>query len=423
MDLYSNVNEFMYSRTLSKTIYAISDSFPVLMVTGPRQVGKTTLLEICAKVGTPAQQRAYVTLDDMDARALARSDPALFLQTWQPPLIIDEIQYAPQLFSAIKIMVDRDKRNGLFWLTGSQKFQLMRGITESLAGRVAIIDLLGLSQAELDGRAALSQPFVPTAQWITAARAASANTPKPLMAVFQQIWLGSFPRLVAQGVKTRDLFYRSYVQTYIQRDVQDVLKVSDQLAFNRFLAAVAARTGQLLNYANLARDVDIDNKTAKSWLSVLETSGLVFLLQPYHTNLTKRMVKTPKLYFLDTGLAAYLTKWPDAASLEVGSMSGAMLETWVVSEIVKSYWHNGLEANLYFYRDTDQQEVDLLIESGDTLYPVEIKKTASPSQNARRQFGVLDKLGRTIGTGAVLCMVERDIPLSQSVTAVPVGYL
>ncbi len=413
----------MYSRTLSKTIYAISDSFPVLMVTGPRQVGKTTLLEICAKVGTPAQQRAYVTLDDMDARALARSDPALFLQTWQPPLIIDEIQYAPQLFSAIKIMVDRDKRNGLFWLTGSQKFQLMRGITESLAGRVAIIDLLGLSQAELDGRAALSQPFVPTAQWITAARAASANTPKPLMAVFQQIWLGSFPRLVAQGVKTRDLFYRSYVQTYIQRDVQDVLKVSDQLAFNHFLAAVAARTGQLLNYANLARDVDIDNKTAKSWLSVLETSGLVFLLQPYHTNLTKRMVKTPKLYFLDTGLAAYLTKWPDAASLEVGSMSGAMLETWVVSEIVKSYWHNGLEANLYFYRDTDQQEVDLLIESGDTLYPVEIKKTASPSQNARRQFGVLDKLGRTIGTGAVLCMVERDIPLSQSVTAVPVGYL
>jgi hypothetical protein len=179
----------------------------------------------------------------------------------------------------------------------------------------------------------------------------------------------------------------------------------------------------LLNYANLARDVDIDNKTAKAWLWVLETSGLVFLLQPYHTNLTKRIVKTPKLYFLDTGLAAYLTKWPDAASLEAGSMSGAMLETWVVSEIVKSYWHNGREANLYFYRDTDQQEVDLLIESGDTLYPVEIKKTASPSQNARRQFGVLDKLGRTIGPGAVLCLVERDIPLSQIVTAVPVGYL
>jgi len=413
----------MYPRTLSKTIHAISDSFPVLLVTGPRQVGKTTLLEICAKEGLPTQQRTYVTLDDMDARALARRDPALFLQTWQPPLVIDEIQYAPELFSAIKIMVDRDKRNGLFWLTGSQKFELMRGMTESLAGRVAIVDLLGLSQAERDGRAAVSQPFLPTAPWITAARAASAHAPKPLMAVFQQIWLGSFPRLIEQGAKTRDLFYRSYIQTYIQRDVQDVLKVSDQLAFNRFLAAVAARTGQLLNYANLARDVDIDNKTAKAWLSVLETSGLVFLLQPYHTNLTKRMVKTPKLYFLDTGLAAYLTKWPDAASLEVGSMSGAMLETWVVSEIIKSYWHNGLEATLYFYRDTDQQEVDLLIASGDTLYPVEIKKTASPSQNARRQFAVLDKLGKTIGPGAVLCLVERDIPLSPSVTAVPVGYL
>jgi predicted AAA+ superfamily ATPase len=206
-------------------------------------------------------------------------------------------------------------------------------------------------------------------------------------------------------------------------DVQDVLKVSDQRAFHRFLAAVAARTGQLLNYANLARDVAVDNKTAKAWLSVLETTGLVFLLQPYHSKLTKRMVKTPKLYFLDTGLAAYLTKWPDAASLEVGSMSGAMLESWVVSEIVKSYWHKGLEANLFFYRDTDQQEVDLLIESGDPLYPVEIKKTASPSQSARRQFAVLDKLGKTVATGAVLCMVERDIPLSESVTAVPVGYL
>ena len=412
----------MYLRTLVKTIHAVSDSFPVLMVTGPRQVGKTTLLEICAKEDASVH-RGYVTLDDMDARTLAQRDPALFLQTWQPPLIIDEIQYAPALFSAIKIIVDRDKRNGLFWLTGSQKFELMRGITESLAGRVAIIDMLGLSQAELDERGASSPPFVPTAQWLAAARTASTNQSKPLLAVFRQIWLGSYPRLNEQGPKARDLFYRSYIQTYIQRDVQDVLKVSDQTAFNRFLAAVAARTGQLLNYANLARDVDVDNKTAKAWLSVLESSGLVLLLQPYHSNLTKRLVKAPKLYFLDTGLAAYLTKWPDAASLEAGSMSGAMLETWVVGEIVKSYWHNGLQGSFFFYRDTDQQEVDLLIESGDTLYPVEIKKTASPSQNARNQFAVLDKLGKTLGQGAVLCLVERDIPLSQSVTAIPVGYL
>lgn len=410
----------MYQRTLQQTIHTISENFPVLMLTGPRQVGKTTLLEMCSE-----GERTYVTLDDLDARSLAQRDPALFLQTWAPPLTIDEIQYAPQLFSAIKIIVDRDKRNGLFWLTGSQKFHLMRGITESLAGRVAIVDLLGLSQAELDGRAAASRPFMPTTEWIAHARqmVQEPARPKRLKEIYQQIWLGSYPRLIEQGAKARDLFYRSYIQTYIQRDVQDVLKVSDQMAFNRFLGAVAARTGQLLNYASLARDVEVDNKTAKSWLSILETSGLVYLLQPYHRNLTKRLVKTPKLYFLDTGLAAYLTKWPDASSLEAGSMSGALLETWLFSEILKSYWHNGQEANLFFYRDTDQREVDLLIEAGDTLYPVEFKKTASPSQNAARQFTVLEKLGKAVGPGAVICFVERDIPLSQRVTAIPARYL
>ena len=388
------------------------------MLTGPRQVGKTTLLEMCA-----AGKRAYVTLDDLDARRLAQSDPALFLQTWQSPLIIDEVQYAPQLFSAIKMRVDREKRNGLFWLTGSQKFHLMRGITESLAGRVAIVDLLGLSNAEFEGRADSSRPFVPTPEWIARARLAATPATDGLMEIYTRIWLGAFPRLNEQGPAARNLFYRSYIQTYIQRDVQDMLRVTDQTTFNRFLGAVAARTGQLLNYASLARDVEIDNKTVKSWMSILEASGLVYLLQPYHRNLTKRLVKTPKLYFLDTGLAAYLTKWPDAASLQAGSMSGALLETWLFAEILKSYWHNGLEANVFFYRDIDQREVDLVIEIGDTLYPVEFKKTASPSAGAARQFAVLEKLGKTVGPGAVLCFVERDIPLSSQVTAVPVGYL
>jgi predicted AAA+ superfamily ATPase len=408
----------MYKRTLSSTIHTISESFPVLMLTGPRQVGKTTLLEMCA-----AGKRAYVTLDDLDARRLAQRDPALFLQTWQSPLIIDEVQYAPQLFSAIKMRVDREKRNGLFWLTGSQKFHLMRGITESLAGRVAIVDLLGLSRAESEGRADSSRPFVPTPEWIARARLAATPATDGLMEIYSRIWLGAFPRLNEQGPAARNLFYRSYIQTYIQRDVQDMLKVTDQTTFNRFLGAVAARTGQLLNYASLAREVEIDNKTVKSWMSILEASGLVYLLQPYHRNLTKRLVKTPKLYFLDTGLAAYLTKWPDAASLQAGSMSGAMLETWLFAEILKSYWHNGLEANVFFYRDVDQREVDLVIEVGDTLYPVEFKKTASPSAGAARQFAVLEKLGKTVGPGAVLCFVERDIPLSSQVTAVPVGYL
>lgn len=408
----------MYSRTLSQTILTVSRNFPVLMVTGPRQVGKTTLLEMCAEPG-----RAYVTLDDADLRTLAQNDPALFLQTFKAPLIIDEIQYAPALFSAIKIIVDREKRNGLFWLTGSQKFDLMRGVTESLAGRVAIVDLLGLSQAELAGRATYSPPFLPTAEWISGARKSATRKIDDAEDIFRHIWLGAFPRLNEQGPEARNLFYRSYVQTYLQRDVQDILKVSDQMAFNRFLGAAAARTGQLLNYASLARDLEIDNKTAKSWLSILQTSGLVYLLPPYHSNLSKRLVKTPKLYFLDTGLAAYLTRWPDPATLSAGSMAGAFLETWFVSEIIKSYWHNGREAPFFFYRDTDQREVDLLIEVGDTLYPVEFKKTATPSRHVPRQFAALGRLGRKIGEGAVLCLTTKDVPLVEGITAIPAAYL
>lgn len=386
------------------------------MVTGPRQVGKTTLLEMCSQ-----GERAYVTLDDLEMRRLAQQDPALFLQTWPAPVTIDEVQYAPQLFSAIKLAVDRDGRNGLFWLTGSQKFQLMQGLTESLAGRVAIVDLLGFSQAEQQGRALDSEPFVPTPAWIGKAR--SAAKPMPLKALYEQIWLGSYPRLVAQGPQSRDVFYRSYVQTYVQRDVQDLLKVSDPLNFHRFLSVVAARTGQLLNYASMANEVDIDNKTVKAWLSVLQASGLVYLLQPYHRNLTKRMIKSPKVYFLDTGLAAYLTKWGSPEALEAGSMSGAILETWAVSEILKSYWHNGKEAPLYYYRDTEQREIDLIIEADDMIYPVEIKKTAAPSAQSIKQFSAAMNIGKTIGSGAVLCLTPRDLPLSGSVMAIPMAYL
>jgi len=408
----------MFTRTLSTTVHQASHTFPVLLITGPRQVGKTTLLTMCAD-----ESRGYVSLDDLESRSLAQRDPALFLQRWPPPLLIDEVQYAPELFSAIKLIVDREKRNGLFWLTGSQKFHLMRGITESLAGRVAILDMLGLSQAEREERAMSSAPFLPSAEWIANARSTDKQKHSSVTETFKRIWLGSYPRLNELGPDSRDLFCRSYIQTCIQRDVQDLIRISDQTAFNRFLLAVAARTGQLLNYAKLAQDTGIDNKTAKAWLSVLEASGLVFLLQPYHTNRTKRLVKTPKLYFLDTGLAAYLTKWPNPASLEAGLMSGAMLETWVFSEILKSYWHNGKHANIYFYRDTDQQEIDLLLEFGNTLYPVEIKKTASPSTRSHFRFTVLDKLDHDIGPGAILCFVDRDIPLSEWVTAIPVTYL
>lgn len=422
----------MLPRTLAPALLRVSSQFPVLMLTGPRQVGKTTLLEMCARFETARSEepgsalvvrhaRTYVTLDDLDARALARRDPALFLQTWPAPAIIDEVQYAPELLSAVKIAVDRERQNGMFWLTGSQKFSLMRGIGESLAGRVAVMDLLGLSQAELDGRPEGCTPFVPTSDWIESARANARS--KSLQQVFEQIWLGSYPRLNLLGPSGRDVFYRSYIQTYLQRDIQDVLRITDQMAFHRFLVAAAARTGQLCNIAGLARDAEVDNKTAKSWLSVLETFGVVYLLQPYFHNRTQRIVKAPKLYFLDTGLASYLTKWPTAAALEAGHMSGSMLETWAIGEVLRSYWHNGLEAPLHYYRDTHQQEVDLVIESADTLFPVEIKKTASPALQATRSFAAIAKLGVHVGPGAVLCFVERDVPLSRDVAAIPLRYL
>jgi predicted AAA+ superfamily ATPase len=363
-----------------------------------------------------------VTLDDLDERALAHRDPALFLQRHPPPIIIDEVQYAPQLFSAIKIAVDRAGRPGLFWLTGSQKFHLMQGITESLAGRVAILDLLGLSQAELAGQAEGAQPFVPTPRWVVAARARAAPPPT-LLDLYYAIWRGGLPQIALDPNTPRDIFYNSYLQTYIQRDVRSLARVGDETAFQRFVRATAARTGQLLNLADLARDVDVDQKTAKSWLSILETSGLVYLLAPWHSNLTKRLVKTPKLYFLDTGLCAYLTQWTSHQALEAGAMSGAILETYVLAEILKGYWHHGRTASLWFYRDRDMKEIDLLIEQDNTLYPVEIKKTATPTRTASANFSVLARLGRNLGAGAVLCLKETDVPLAGEVTAIPVSYL
>jgi predicted AAA+ superfamily ATPase len=376
-----------------------------------------TLLENCAE-----ENRSYVTLDDLEQRDLAQNDPALFFQLHNPPVTIDEIQYAPQLLNEIKILVDKNKQPGMFWLTGSQKFHLMKGVTETLAGRVAIIDLLGLSQAEIENRADRSLPFLPTQEWIKQAEN-NAASPKRLMDVYTNIWQGSYPKVIADKNMPHDIFYNSYIQTYIQRDVRDLTRVGNEQTFHHFLRAAAARSGQLLNYANLARDVDIDQKTVKSWLSILETSGIIYLLQPYHSNLTKRLIKTPKLYFLDTGLCAYLTQWSTAKALEAGAMSGAILETYILAEIIKSYWHNGLTPYLYFYRDKDQKEVDLIIEQNGALYPVEFKKTAAPGRNASKHFPVLEKLDNPIGHGAVICLRETGIPLSQQVDAIPISYL
>ena len=415
MELYSILDDIVMfvERTLAHVIENVAGTFPVVLVTGPRQVGKTTLLEHCALPGMH-----YVSLDDPSARQLAHEDPALFLQRFAPPVLIDEIQYAPGLFQAIKILVDRERIPGQVWLTGSQPFHLMQGISETLAGRVGILNLLGLSAAELDGRAADSQPFLPTPEHLQ--RLEKRSTPRSVMDIFHRIWTGSFPVVALNLEVNRDVFYSSYLQTYLQRDVRDLARVGDETAFVRFIRGAAARTGQLLNIAELARDADVDPKTAKSWLSILETSGLVRLLEPFHTNRTKRLIKAPKLYFLDTGLCCHLTRWTSPEALEAGAMAGAMLESYLFSEIVKSYLHNGQSGVFYFYRDRDQKEVDLLIEQDGVLYPLEFKKSARPGQSAVKHFGVLNKLDLPIGPGGVLCMSEKIVPITRQASAIPV---
>ena len=406
----------MLSRTLKTSLMQASRTFPIVLLTGPRQVGKTTLLNSIAEAG-----RTYITLDDMDARTLAESDPALFLQRYRPPIIIDEVQYAPNLFSQIKIAVDKSKKNGQFWLTGSQKFHLMQSVTESLAGRVAILELNGFSQAEINDQAELSLPFLPTEDWLGQVRLRAKKM--GLEALYKKIWRGSYPRVIAEPDISTDLFYSSYIQTYIQRDIKEIIKISSEKTFYNFIRVIAARTSQLLNYADIARDVGIDQKTAKAWLSALEASGLVYLLPPYHNNLTSRLIKTPKLYFLDTGLCAYLTKWSTPQALEAGAFSGAILETWVIAELLKSYWYNGKTPFFYFYRDKDQKEIDLIIEQDNTLYPIEIKKSATPSFNAANNFLLLAKLSQRVGHGAILCLRPKDIPLSAEIDAIPIAYL
>jgi len=403
-------------RTLEAFFKKVDSQFPVLLLTGPRQVGKTTVLQHVS-----GEDRAYVTLDDPMVRDLAREDPGLFLQRFQTPVLIDEIQYAPELLPFIKIEVDRKRKPGMFWLTGSQQFHMMKGVSESLAGRVGVVNLLGLSRGELIGRSDRAEPFLPTDD-IIKNRLEDWDT-LSLKALYQCIWRGSFPAIAIDEAVDRDLFYGSYVQTYLQRDIRDLARVGDEMAFLRFLRAVAARTGQLLNLSDLARDADVAPNTAKSWLSILQASGIVFLLEPYYSNITKRLIKAPKLYFLDTGLCAYLTEWSSPETLEAGAMSGAVLETWIMAEILKSYWHNGRRAQFYYYRDKDKKEIDLLIVKDGTIYPLEFKKTAAPKKDAVRHFKVLDKLDMPVGPGGVICLAEIFLPLTDRVSCIPVAAL
>ncbi len=409
-------------RAVEDTVKKIALSFPVMLVTGPRQVGKSTLLAQLAE-----RERKIVTLDDPDVRYLAKTDPALFMQRYTPPVLIDEIQYATELLPYVKMAVDSSKRNGEYWITGSQSFVMMRDVSETLAGRVGIINLLGLSTSEIFGipsRVFRTDPDE-LINRIHEAKKLGINE------LFARIFKGSMPRLYAGNSIDLETFYRSYTDTYLKRDIKDLTQVADEMAFYNFMTVVAARTARPVVYDELAKESGISAPTAKKWLSILMTSRIIALVQPFHSNVLKRVTKMPLLHFLDTGLCAYLLKWGNPEALERGAMSGAFFESYVFSEIYKSYLNAGKEPPVYYYRDKDKNEIDLLLYENGTLYPIEIKKAASPGRDAIKNFRLLkpatepgkygeaDGMKTMIGHGAVICMANELLPIDKNNWTVP----
>ncbi len=399
-------------RELERKVIKSNGFFKAVLVTGARQVGKTTMLKHLAE-GT---ERKYVSMDNAMARELAQSDPVLFFQTYKPPILIDEVQKAPELFEQIKIICDETDEPGLIWLTGSQQYQMMEKVRETLAGRIAIFELFSLSQREkaqivYDEELDFSLEKLQARQ-----RRVGKND---VIKVFRHIWEGGMPQLQGADDEMRQDYFNSYIDTYLMRDVAEAGGITDTVRFRKFLAGCAALVSEQVNYSTLAESADISNPTAKEWLRVLQGLHIVYLLEPYSNNALKRLTKTPKLYFCDTGLCAYLSMWLTPDVLMNGAASGHYYENYVVMELVRNYKYARSKANLTYYRDSNSKEIDVFVEENNIIHPLEIKKSASPDRREVKKYGILDKAELTRGTGGLVCMCEEPVPIDEKNCFIP----
>ena len=400
-------------RHIESVINECLQQFSVLLVTGPRRVGKKTLLQhVCNDFG-------YVTFDDPLVLREAIEDTNLFLKNNEPPLLIDEVQYAPAIFRYLKIYVDKTKTKGSFALTGSQAFELMKNVSETLAGRMAIVELKGLSLREIHN-VGFYRPFVPNEEYIEEREKCLVDYNN----LWQTIHRGSMPELQDKTISW-DRYYSSYIKTYIEKDVRQIINIADELKFVRFLTSLAVRCGELLNVNAIANEVEASADTIKRWLSILQTSGIIYLLEPYFNNVLKRAVKAPKLYFYDSGLVCYLARWTSPDTARIGAQAGNIFENFIVSEILKSHINAGKTiSSIYYYRDRDQREIDVVIEEDGKLYPIEIKMTANPTKAMGKHFSALDNIpNKTRQPGIILCQYDKKLYLKEDMIALPINYI
>jgi uncharacterized protein len=404
------------SRIVEQKLTSLQKEYQVIAIYGARQVGKSTLASMVF-----GQTMNAVSLDSLEERNLANANPALFLEAHPYPLIIDEIQKAPALLSEIKAVVDKEKIHCLkegkepalmYVLTCSNQFELQEAVSESLSGRVAVLNIASLSNAEIEK--AIGSPFSPDLDVLKEKSKANERLYASRKQIFEKIYKGGMPAYVIEK-KERETYFSSYISTYLERDVKKAINAGKERDFTRFLEYMAFRTAQQINYDDIGRNIGVDARTAKSWVSLLLSSGIAITLEPFARNISKRVVQTEKFYFMDTGLASYLCKWMSPEMLEKGAMSGAFYETYAVSEIIKSFMNGGLDFRkfLYYYRDRDQKEVDLIIEKDDSIYPIEIKKGINPV-GPSFNFAFLNKYGKKIEKGLVIDSRKDVLPINEN---------